>query len=96
MIEARGLDLSYGDRVVLRDVDLALGPHELVAIVGPNGAGKSTLLRALAGLLRPRRGSVRVDGSAVHALGAAERARHVALVAAEEHADGDVAVRDAV
>ena len=96
MIEARGLELSYGDRVVLRDVDLALGPHELVAIVGPNGAGKSTLLRALAGLLRPRRGSVRVDGSAVHALGAAERARHVALVAAEEHADGDVAVRDAV
>jgi iron complex transport system ATP-binding protein len=96
VIETRGLVLGYGRRVVLRDVDLALRSHELVAIVGPNGSGKSTLLRALAGSLAPQHGSVLVDGQPVHALSSAERARHVALVAAEENADGDVTVRDAV
>jgi iron complex transport system ATP-binding protein len=96
MIDASGLVLGYRDRVVLRDVDVVLGAHELVAIVGPNGAGKSTLLRALAGALPPQRGTVRVDDRPAHALSAAERARHVALVVAEENADGDVTVRDAV
>jgi ABC-type cobalamin/Fe3+-siderophores transport system ATPase subunit len=96
MIDARGLVLGYDGRVVLHDVELTLRPHELVAIVGPNGSGKSTLLRALAGSLAPLRGSVTVDGALVHGLGPAERARRVALVAAEEHADGDVTVRDAV
>jgi ABC-type cobalamin/Fe3+-siderophores transport system ATPase subunit len=96
MIDARGLVLGYDGRVVLCDVELTLLAHELVAIVGPNGSGKSTLLRALAGSLVPWRGIVTVDGEPVHGLSPAERARRVALVAAEEHADGDVTVRDAV
>ncbi|HEY4440556.1 MAG TPA: ABC transporter ATP-binding protein [Candidatus Elarobacter sp.] len=96
MIDARGLALGYGDRVVLRDVDFALPAGELVAIVGPNGSGKSTLLRALAGTLQPLAGHVSVDGTPAHALAPAARARQVALVAAEENADGDVTVRDAV
>lgn len=96
MIDARGLELGYREHVVLRDVDVRLESHELVAVVGPNGAGKSTLLRALAGALAPRHGTVQVDGVPVYALSPAERARHVALVVAEENADGDVTVRDAV
>ena len=96
MIDARALVLAYGDRIVLRDVALTLRAGELVAIVGPNGSGKTTLLRALAGTLAPSGGTVLVDGASVHALSAAERARRVALVAAEEYADGDVTVRDAV
>lgn len=96
MIDARALVLGYGDRIVLSDVDVTLHAHELVAIVGPNGSGKSTLLRALAGTLTPRHGSVLIDGAPVHALSPAARARRVALVAAEDNADGDVTVRDAV
>jgi iron complex transport system ATP-binding protein len=96
MIDARALALGYGERVVLHDVDVALRAHELVAIVGPNGSGKSTLLRALAGVLAPQHGTVRVDGEPVHGLAPAARARRVALVTAEENADGDVIVRDAV
>jgi iron complex transport system ATP-binding protein len=57
-IRGQGLGLSYGDRQVLRDVDLQVAPGELVALVGPNGAGKTTLLRVLSGVLRPQRGSV--------------------------------------
>ena len=55
--------MRLGQRNVLRGVSLALSPGERMAIVGPNGAGKTTLLRALAGLLRPRRGRVALRGS---------------------------------
>jgi branched-chain amino acid transport system ATP-binding protein len=51
MLEVAGLSAGYGRLQVLWDVDLSIGPHEVVALVGPNGAGKSTLLRALSGMI---------------------------------------------
>ncbi|HYZ16849.1 MAG TPA: ABC transporter ATP-binding protein [Candidatus Acidoferrum sp.] len=96
MIEAHDLVLSYGERKVLSNVDVTLRPRELVAVVGPNGSGKSTLLRALAGALVPERGSVLIDGMPARALSAGERARRVALLAAEDVADDELIVREAV
>ena len=52
MIEARNVGFSYGEREVLRGINLEVGEGEFVAILGPNGAGKSTLLRCLAGILK--------------------------------------------
>ncbi|MFP5341575.1 MAG: ABC transporter ATP-binding protein [Candidatus Limnocylindria bacterium] len=51
--------------VVLRDIDLAVRPSEVVAILGPSGCGKSTLLRIAAGLDQPTSGEVRIGGTAV-------------------------------
>lgn len=48
-------------RVVLDELSFAVAPGEALILRGPNGAGKSTLLRALAGLLAPRRGEIRLD-----------------------------------
>lgn len=48
----------YGERPVLKNIDLGLVPGEVLLVVGPNGAGKSTLLRILAGLLPPSEGEV--------------------------------------
>ncbi|MDQ2622305.1 MAG: ABC transporter ATP-binding protein [Actinomycetota bacterium] len=58
----RGLFRDYGDRQVLRNLDLDLKAGHSLAVLGPNGSGKSTLLRVLATLLRPGRGIVRVLG----------------------------------
>ncbi len=58
LIAARGLRFARGGVDILWDVDLALGPGEIVTVVGPNGAGKSTLLRLLIGAERPSGGTV--------------------------------------
>lgn len=52
LLRATGIVKSFGDRAVLRGVDLALSAHEVVALIGASGSGKSTLLRCL-GLLEP-------------------------------------------
>ncbi len=56
------LDAGYGEVQVLWDVTLEVRPGEVVALIGSNGAGKSTLLWAISGLLKPRAGSIRLDG----------------------------------
>lgn len=61
----------------LGGVALDLQPGVVTAICGPNGAGKSTLLRCLAGVLPPERGEVKLDGAAIAALPARQRARAI-------------------
>jgi branched-chain amino acid transport system ATP-binding protein len=53
---------GYGETVVIRDVTVVVPTASVVALIGPNGAGKTTLLRAASGLLRPRTGTIVVDG----------------------------------
>jgi heme exporter protein A len=62
LVEARGLQRSFGRVRILRGLDLSLGWGESLAVIGPNGAGKTTLLRLLAGLMRPSAGEIRVLG----------------------------------
>lgn len=54
--------LSEGDFWAVRDVSFEVHPGEALGIIGPNGSGKSTILKLLSGILRPNRGSCRVDG----------------------------------
>jgi iron complex transport system ATP-binding protein len=67
-------------RIVLDGIDLTIDKPELVAVIGPNGAGKTTLLRALAGLIRPDRGEITVDGASLARMGRSERARRLAYL----------------
>lgn len=62
----RELAAGYGDRTVLRGLDLAVAPGRITAIVGANACGKSTLLRTLSRLLSPAEGQVLLDGRSVH------------------------------
>ena len=68
-VHARGLRLARGAHDVVSGLDLDIAPGSIVGLFGSNGAGKTTLLQALAGLLAPRAGELRVFGEA------AERAR---------------------
>ncbi|HSD33057.1 MAG TPA: ABC transporter ATP-binding protein [Gemmatimonadales bacterium] len=79
MIETKDLEQTYesGGRplTVLRQVNLAIAPGEFVAIMGPSGSGKTTLLGLLAGLDRPTRGTIHLDGADLGALSEDARAR---------------------
>ncbi len=63
VIDARGLQVSAGQHVLLRDVGISVAPGERVAVVGHNGAGKSSFLRALTGFNAVSRGSLLVLGT---------------------------------
>lgn len=62
MIEFRGIEKRFGDKVILDGVDLTAGSGEILFVIGTSGAGKSVLIRHVVGLLRPDRGRVLVDG----------------------------------
>ncbi|MEO6103834.1 MAG: ATP-binding cassette domain-containing protein [Pseudoxanthomonas sp.] len=62
IIRVRGLDNSFGDQVVHKDLDLDVMPGEILGVVGGSGSGKSVLMRAILGLRRPQGGTIEVLG----------------------------------
>ena len=62
MIEIAGLCKAFGDFTAVRDLSFSVRPGEVLGLVGPNGAGKTTTLRAMAGIIPPTRGNVRIGG----------------------------------
>jgi len=68
-LDARGLVREFRGGAGVHGIDLKVGRGEVHAIVGLNGAGKTTLMRVLLGMLRPDRGSVRIDGVDVRSAG---------------------------
>jgi branched-chain amino acid transport system ATP-binding protein len=67
-LEARGLDVLYGDYQVLWDVSFRARRGEVVAILGPNGSGKSTLMNTLSGLVRARSGEISLGDRRIESL----------------------------
>lgn len=95
-LEARGVDLSYDLRVVVEDLSLSVPDGRITAIVGPNACGKSTLLRAMARLLRPRAGTVVLDGKSIHDLPTRAVARRLGLLPQSPVAPQGIRVIDLV
>lgn len=62
MIEASLLTKLFDDFVAVEDLNLSVGPGQLLALLGPNGAGKTTTVRMLGAILKPSRGTARIDG----------------------------------
>ena len=79
-LEGRSLAIGYSDRLVGRDLDVALATGEVLALLGPNGSGKTTLLKTLLGLLAPKAGEVWLGDRRLGSYADRERARLVAYV----------------
>jgi len=65
MLELRSVDAGYDSFQALFDVTLDVRPGEAVGVIGPNGAGKTTLMRVISGLIRPRKGTITMEGANV-------------------------------
>jgi branched-chain amino acid transport system ATP-binding protein len=95
LLRVEDLWTAYGPIVVNRSVSLTVGEAEIVTIIGSNGAGKSTLLKTIAGLKRPKSGSIRLGEKDVAGLYADKMARiGVVLVPEGRRIFPDITVRD--
>lgn len=75
MLEVTGLSAGYGQVEVLHGLDFAVPKGQVVALIGSNGAGKTTTMRALSGMIRPRAGSIRLNGREIGGLESHDVAR---------------------
>jgi iron complex transport system ATP-binding protein len=98
MTRLRGteLTLAYDGNVVTRGLSVAIPDGGFTAIVGPNACGKSTLLRALARMLKPREGTVLLDGAAIGSRPTREVARQLGLLPQSATAPDGITVADLV
>ena len=95
LLAVEGLEVAYGNVTALWEVGFDVGEREIVALVGGNGAGKSTTLKTISGLLRPRRGAIRLDGEDLTRLPpAAVVARGVVQVPEGRKLFAEMTVRD--
>ena len=93
---AAGMDLGYGERKVVDDLNLTIPPGKLTVIVGANACGKSTVLRGLARLLAPTRGAVYLDGKPIHQMSTREVATILGVLPQSPIAPDAIVVADLV
>ena len=95
LLEVRDLVVSYGAIEALRGVSFDVREGEVVTIIGANGAGKSSLMKAVAGLIRPRSGSITLRGLELAGLPAHRVATHgIVMVPEGRHLFADQTVTD--
>lgn len=75
LLEVQDVTVRYGQLTALRKANIALDEGETLFVTGPNGAGKSTLLKAIAGVVVPRAGEIRLDGRVISGRSPEEIAR---------------------
>ncbi|WP_406105787.1 ABC transporter ATP-binding protein [Streptomyces sp. NBC_01003] len=95
-LSTSALTLAYEDRTVVHDLDLAVPDGRVTVIVGPNACGKSTTLRALGRLLKPKSGSVLLDGEALTRLPTKKIAQQIGLLPQTPVAPEAITVADLV
>jgi iron complex transport system ATP-binding protein len=95
-LEADALTLAYDKVEVAKDLSLTIPPGRITCIVGANACGKSTLLRALSRLLKPKMGSVLLDGQSIHRLPTKTVAMHLGILPQSPIAPEGITVADLV
>ena len=95
LLQVEEVYAGYGRGDIIHGVSLAARVGEIATIIGPNGAGKSTAIKAIAGLVRPRQGSIRIGGEEIGGLTASEVARRgVGFVPQEANVFRQLTVRE--
>ncbi len=95
-LSTKNLSLAYESALIIRDLDLAIPTGQISALVGANGCGKSTLLRGMARLLKPRSGTVYLDGESILKLSTKEVAQQLGILPQGPVAPEGLTVKDLV
>lgn len=96
MLETKGLQAGYGERMIVSNADLQVQRGDILSIIGPNGSGKSTLLKAMARLLPLKQGQVLLHGRDMHELSEKQIAKVMAVMPQSMDFPSDITVRELV
>lgn len=80
VLSVEQLTVGYGKRLILEKQSIVFDKPEIISIIGPNGSGKSTFLKALVRLIKPKSGSIELDGKSLQSWNTKQLARHMALL----------------
>ncbi len=79
-LKADSINLSYGNKTIIKDLDIKIPKGEITILIGANGSGKSTLLRALARLMKPDNGQIILNGENIFKLPTKEVAKNLSIL----------------
>ena len=96
MLEAKNININYGEKPILRDVSFSLETGEIVAILGANGAGKTTLLRALNNTLPIAAGDILLNEKSISDYSQRQIAQRIAVIAQENETKFPITVLEFV
>lgn len=80
LVDVHSLHFSYGQKRIIKNLNLRIRRGEILGLMGRNGAGKTTLAKLLSGLLQPSRGEIRINGKRISTLSERERSKLVSMV----------------
>lgn len=96
LLDCDQITFAYREHTVLDGVGFSMDEGDLVGVIGPNGSGKSTLIKVLSGILKPQRGTVRLEGKDLSRLSRRSVAKQLAFVAQEEQTEFGFGVAEEV
>lgn len=79
-LQGKNVTIAYGDKEIVKSLDVTIPDGKVTSIIGPNGCGKSTLLKALSRILAVKSGDVILDGKSIHQQSTKEVAKKLAVL----------------
>ncbi|MDT3424958.1 iron complex transport system ATP-binding protein [Paenibacillus forsythiae] len=79
-LHTKQLDISYADRLIVKNLNLSIPHGKITALVGANGSGKSTILKTMARIMKPQGGGVFLNGKSIHSQSTKEIAKQLAVL----------------
>ncbi|MCG5105078.1 ABC transporter ATP-binding protein [Oceanobacillus alkalisoli] len=96
MIDVTNLQVTLGDKTILKNIHFHVTAGEFIGLIGPNGSGKTTLLKTIAHLIASKNGNIKIAGKDQKAFSHKEMARHLSYVPQDTHIDFNFNVKEIV
>ncbi len=96
ILSAKNIEVSLGDKRIIKDLSVDIMPNRIVSIIGPNGSGKTTLLRALSRNIKLSNGEVYLQGENIHLIKSKNVAKKLAVLSQSYVCPSDITVRDLI